>query len=134
MIYGLLDQRSSILRLVQAGHPHPVLISAEGDLHILGEGGMPVGLMPDIQFDCVEVPFKKGDRLVLYSDGVIECSNPEGEQFGEEKLLNYLSATTHQPLQTVLGGLEHEMEKWRGSTDFEDDVSLLALELSEEGV
>jgi sigma-B regulation protein RsbU (phosphoserine phosphatase) len=132
MIYGLLDTRTSVLRLAQAGHPCPILITQEGDLQVLGSGGMPVGLWPDIEFDCIQVPFRRGDRLVLYSDGVSECLNADGDVFGEERLVAHLRDRAKQPLDLLLSGIEREMEAWRGGSDFSDDVSLLALEFTGE--
>ena len=129
MIYGLLDTRLSILRLAQAGHPGPILMSEHGGLRILGTGGMPVGLWQEIDFDCVEVPVNEGDRLLLYSDGVTECLNQKGEAFGERRLLGYLTTRTSEPLDTLLGGLLEEIRSWRNNAESIDDVSLLAVEV-----
>jgi sigma-B regulation protein RsbU (phosphoserine phosphatase) len=90
-----------------------------------------VGLWLDSQYDTIRTTFCPGDRLMLYSDGVTECANRGGELFGEERLLAYLSATGAEPLPSMLAGLEREMEQWRGQVDFDDDVSLLALEFTE---
>ena len=131
IIYGLLDSRSGELTLTQAGHPSPVLIQRGKKLTVLGDGGPPVGLWPDMKYDTIHTDFNPGDRLMLYSDGVIECANPSGELFGEERLLHYLEATRTKTLSQMLGGLELEMENWRGADEFDDDVSLLALEFTE---
>src|SRR5205085_986941 len=111
-------------------NPNPLMIESDGRVEPLTTGGTPVGLWPDSDFDYIEVPFKRGDRLVLYSDGITECTNPENEEFGDERLVHYLSEAAAQPLDTMLNGLERELEQWRGSTAFTDDVSLLALELT----
>jgi sigma-B regulation protein RsbU (phosphoserine phosphatase) len=74
---------------------------------------------------------RPGDRLLLYSDGISECGNPEGTQFGEQRLLDCLQKTGANPLARMLAGLEAAMEQWRGSPEFVDDVSLLALEFKE---
>src|SRR5260370_17228480 len=113
-----------------AGHTKRVLIKAGGELQILGQGGMPVGLWPDMEFDCIQVPFVHGDRLVLYSDGVSECMNSEQELFGEERLLEYLRTAAHLPLDEMPSGLESKLEAWRGGAAFEADVPLPALELT----
>lgn len=132
MSYGVLDPRESILRLAQAGNPNPVLIRSGGQVRPVSSGGMPVGLWPDIDFDCVELPFTPGDRLVLYSDGVSECTNSSHEEFGDDRLLAYLKTAGTEPLEAMLNGLERELESWHGSANFDDDVSLLALEFTKE--
>jgi sigma-B regulation protein RsbU (phosphoserine phosphatase) len=134
MTYGVLNAQTSVLRLAQAGNPNPVLIDRAGSVKALSSGGMPVGLWPDMDFDCVEVPFGSGDRLVLYSDGVSECANVEGVEFGDARVLEYLNASALHPLDTMLNGLEEKLEIWRGSTDFADDVSVLALEFTGEEI
>jgi sigma-B regulation protein RsbU (phosphoserine phosphatase) len=132
MIYGLVDTRAGELTLTQAGHPSPVLIKRGKELIVLGDGGPPIGLWPDTEYDTIQTSFCPGDRLMLYSDGVTECANPRGELFGDERLLNYLRGTRTEPLPQMLAGLELEMEQWRGLAEFEDDVSLLALEFEED--
>jgi len=114
IIYGLFDSRTGDLTLTQAGHPSPVLIQQGRELNVLGEGGAPVGLWPDMQYDTIHASLCPGNRLMLYSDGVIECANTQGELFGEERLLNYLRATRWEPLPQMLAGLESAMEQWRG--------------------
>ena len=96
---------------------------------MLGSGGMPVGLWPDIDFDCFDIPAAHGDRLLLYSDGVTECMNLQGEAFGENRLLAYLQQWATQPLDALLGGLLTEIKAWRAVAAFGDDVSLLAIEI-----
>jgi phosphoserine phosphatase RsbU/P len=127
MIYGLFETSSSILRVAQAGHPGPVLIGKNCQPEILGTGGMPVGLWNEIDFDCFEVPVRAGDRLLLYSDGVTECINRQGEAFGEQRLLAYL-AGADQSLDKLLEGLLEEIRNWRDGVESKDDVSLLAIE------
>ncbi len=129
--YGFVDSQTEELTLTQAGHPSPVLIQPGKELAFLGNGGPPVGLLPDAEYETLHAPFCPGDRLVLYSDGVIECANPQSDLFGEERLLNYLRATRAQSLSQMLAGLEIEMEQWRGQGEFDDDVSLLAFEFTE---
>jgi sigma-B regulation protein RsbU (phosphoserine phosphatase) len=133
MIYGVFDVRSSMLRLAQAGHPGPILLGMDGSLRVLGTGGMPMGLWREIDFDCVETLVKTGDRLLLYSDGITECMNAEGEAFGEGRLIGYLKQRVMQPLRELLDGLLAEIKTWRGQPDFGDDLSLLAIDMDSKG-
>jgi sigma-B regulation protein RsbU (phosphoserine phosphatase) len=131
MVYGLFDTGSGRLQIAQAGHPGPILISKEGHPQIVGSGGMPIGLWPEIKFDCNELSVSAGDRLLLYSDGVTECVNSEGEMFGEVRLLSFLAGSSTQTLDAILDGLLHEVRSWRQDGELGDDISLLAIELSE---
>lgn len=131
MIYGVLDSRSSTLRFAQAGHPSPILIRSGQRPMILGTGGMPVGLWPEIEFDTFDVSVSPGDRILLYSDGVTECVNMDGRSFGEERLLGYVCSQQDLPLEEFLKGLLCEITAWHGVSEFADDVSLLAVEITE---
>ena len=130
MIYGLLDTNNLMLRFSQAGHPNPLLIQNGCRLQALGEGGAPVGILPRAEYDSIQIQLHLGDRLVLYSDGVTECTNPAGDLFGEQRLQDYLALAGRKPLDEMLGGLENEMEVWHGKREFDDDISLLALEVT----
>jgi sigma-B regulation protein RsbU (phosphoserine phosphatase) len=129
MIYGVLDASSGCLRLAQAGHPSPILVR-EGEFpELLGDGGFPLGVLPDRTFDLLEYQVEKGDRLFVCSDGILECINRESKQFGQERLMELLHRHRNVSLDALLKCLRSTMEQWAGSTEFADDVSLLALEV-----
>ena len=130
IIYGVFDAASSTLRFAQAGHPSPILIRRGKESTVLGTGGMPVGLWPEIDFDCFDISVSAGDRILLYSDGVTECVNRDGQAFGEGRLLTYLSDNQERALEELLNGLLTEIRIWRGNSEFSDDVSLLAVEIT----
>jgi sigma-B regulation protein RsbU (phosphoserine phosphatase) len=129
MVYGVLDKASGILRLAQAGHPAPILLRGDNSIESLGDGGFPLGMLPDRSFDALEYQVEKGDRLILCSDGVLECTNSAGEEFGQQRFIDLLSRHRHSTLDSLLKSLQSTMHQWAGSSEFADDVTLLALEL-----
>jgi sigma-B regulation protein RsbU (phosphoserine phosphatase) len=129
MVYGVLDRSSGCLQLAQAGHPGPILVRKDKAPETLGDGGFPLGMLPDRSFDPLEYRVEKGDRLFLCSDGILESSNLAGEEFGQERLMKLFNEHRRSPLDTLLKALQSAMYQWAGSTEFADDVSLLALEL-----
>lgn len=86
MAYATIDLRSGRVRLVQAGHPHPLILRAQGGCEFLGDGGLPVGLVPGASFEEVETRLAPGDRLLLHSDGFTEAQLPGGGMLGEAGL------------------------------------------------
>ena len=134
MIYGIYDICSSTMRIAQAGHPGPILIRKGASPEILGDGGMPVGMWPRIEFDCFEITVQAGDRLLLYSDGVTECVSQSDEVYGEERLLAFLGKNAYLPLEELVGSLLLDIKKWRSAAEFTDDVSLLAIEVTGKAV
>ena len=130
MIYGIFDTRVSVLSFAQAGHPSPILMRTTGGRpQVLGGGGMPIGVFPEINVDCFDVHVSQGDRLLLYSDGVTECMNASSEEFGEKRLLSCLEDSNAQPLNELLAGVMDSIKDWQGPQQTGDDLSLLALEI-----
>jgi sigma-B regulation protein RsbU (phosphoserine phosphatase) len=134
IIYGIFDTRSSVLRFAQAGHPSPILVRRGEEPVILGSGGMPIGLWPEIEFDCFDISVAPGDRVLLYSDGVTECVSSDGQVFGDERLLMYLREQQSCPLEEMVTQLLAEITIWHGNSEFADDISLLAIEITEDGI
>ncbi len=86
MVYAIVDLRNGHVKMVQAGHPHPLLLRQDGSAEFLGEGGLPIGLLPDVHFQQTELYLKPGDRLMLYSDGFTECRLADGGLLDESGL------------------------------------------------
>lgn len=129
MIYGVLDVVSRKVRFAQAGHPCPLLLHASGKADFIGSGGLPVGMFADATFEDFEVQLELGDRLVLYTDGITECEDPKGRQFGDQNLLNHLRSTSHLSMDVALATLRRELKSWSGTDEFADDVSAVALQI-----
>ena len=132
MVYGVFDTASGRLQMTQAGHPNPILTTAGNATRLLGDGGFPVAALPEMQFELLEEELHPGDRLVFCSDGVTECDDASKQQFGMERVVDSLNRGAGQPLAEQLRLLETDLLRWRGSEEFDDDVSVLALELSRE--
>lgn len=135
MVYATADLRRGIVRLVQAGHPHPLLIRGDGRLEFVGEGGVPIGLIPGAVFEQVEVRMRPGDRLLFYSDGFTEARTRDGTMLEEAGFLRLVSAS-----MAATDGREFMNDLyWRliAETDdddgFDDDVSATLFEFTGPG-
>ena len=129
MIYGNLDLRSGRVRLAQAGHPKPILLRrASGRAELVGGGGFPVGMFPDVEYDTTDFELAAGDRLFLYSDGITECPNPAGEPFAELRLRQLLEGTRDSTAAAVAARVGEALLEWKGDANLEDDITLLVLE------
>ncbi len=130
MVYGVVDHATGEVVLTQAGHPSPLLVSPEGAVQVIGTGGLPVGLLPDIACEELRFRLEPGARLLLHSDGVVECTDPLGVLFGEERLMAFAAETASLKLERALGDLAERLKTWRGGSGYDDDVSVLVLEKS----
>jgi sigma-B regulation protein RsbU (phosphoserine phosphatase) len=126
---AVIDRRMGRLSLVQAGHPHPILIRANGAMHHLGQGGLPVGLIADATFDRHDLAIGPGDRLVLFSDGFTECPLPSGEDFGQDGLAESLRKSAHLSGSDLLEAMVWDLANQAGSDSFPDDVSGVVVDL-----
>lgn len=128
MIYGVIHIPSGKGRLCQAGHPTPLIVSTAGEVTPIGSGGAPVGLMPDLSWDDVEFELCPGERLCLFSDGITECENPAGEQFGSQRLQQWLQKHVNEAIGALLPQFGQHLTGWRNGEQMADDVSLLIIE------
>lgn len=129
MVFAVMDRGTGILSLVQAGHPHPMLLRPTGEVLRLGNGGLPIGLIPDASYDRVDVALRPGDRVVLVSDGFTECPLPSGADFGEDGLAQSLTQSAHLSGIDLLEALVWDLTRQAGSDSFPDDVSGVVLDL-----
>ncbi len=127
--YAQLDGPTRLLRYASAGHNPPYLLRGDGTHRRLREGGGVLGVFPNQKFDLGSAQLAPGDRVILYTDGVTEADNPEGEQFGETRLLGLLeqnrTCSARELQQRILEAVaEFTGGQWR------DDVTLLVLAVS----
>jgi len=129
-LYGVLDERDGTVVYVRAGHTMPLLVDADGRCRSLDEeGDMPVGMFDFATFHDIAVKLAPGERLAVYSDGVSENESPEGEEYGTQRLMHFLTAQGREPAADITSALSREMRRWSASEgSFKDDVSFLLVE------
>ena len=96
---------------------------------MLKSQGFPIGLA-DEAYEERSVRLGAGDRLYLYSDGVPEAMNPDGKQFANARLLETIAQGRYDPLQENIANLLGEIMRWQGTEKSQDDISILAFEVS----
>lgn len=133
MIFAVVDRAAGQISLVQAGHPHPLILRRNGTVVRLGNGGLPIGLIADAQYEWTDVEISPGDRLVLVSDGFTECPLPSGADFGEEGVTESLRRSSHLTGSESLEALVWDLSQQSGSDSFADDVSGIILDFTDQG-
>ncbi|KUF09557.1 fused response regulator/phosphatase [Pseudoponticoccus marisrubri] len=130
MAYVAGDLRTGRMRMVQAGHSQPLLLRAGGEVEFIGTGGLPIGLVDAVDHEQHVVTMRKGDRLLLYSDGFTEAVLRNGEMLGEEGLVQLFRDSVKvgegpDLLADLYWRLTAEM---RAADQLDDDVSAALLE------
>ncbi|MBM1170853.1 PP2C family protein-serine/threonine phosphatase [Microvirga arabica] len=128
MILGEIDARTQRASIIQAGHPSPLVIRSNGAVEMIGEGGFPVGMLPAASYERLEFDLGPGDRLFIYSDGLVEAEDQSGEQFSEDRLCALVREAAADPSAVLLDRLDDVLRNWRGSETLDDDLSVLMLE------
>ena len=126
MFYGLHDETDQTLRMVIAGHPPVALVKASGEAEFLYSNGPPIGMLVEIEYVEQVLSMQKGDRVIVYSDGLNEAVSRDGHQLDHERIMEVVSSTHTQSLQAGVQALIALAEEWTGG-DPQDDVSVLSL-------
>jgi sigma-B regulation protein RsbU (phosphoserine phosphatase) len=130
LLYGVLALDTGEFRFVSAGHPGPVHLTEGRPPTKLEVTGFPFGVGSN-GYKQQTIALQPGDRLALYSDGLIAVRNAEGEHFGTRRLLAALDEGRRLPLADALDGLVRAVETWRGDAPRQDDLSVLLVERRE---
>jgi serine phosphatase RsbU (regulator of sigma subunit) len=126
--YTILEPKSGSLSYANAGHDLPYL-HRDGEAEELRATGMPLGLMPEMEYEEKETVLEAGDSAVLYSDGLVEAHDPEGEMFGFPRLRALVAE--HGSEQSLGNFLLEELYSFVGEGwEQEDDITLLTLRRS----
>ena len=130
---GIVNIQTGAVTICQAGHPHPVIQRANGEIEQSGTGGFPVGLLAGVDFEQFEVALDAGDRLLIVSDGVTECPDPVGEMLDESGAARIVTQSRDLKGTAFLDGLVEELAIFAQTEDFPDDVSAILFEFKGPG-
>ena len=133
IVYLLLDSVTGEVRYSSAGHPPPILVRCNGEARTLPDGGGLIGIGVGGPYPERQVQLEPGDRLYLYSDGITEACNPQGEFFGLPRLLGLLAQLQALPLDEGCGRVVEALQQFGKGRPRQDDVTLVALEYLGEG-
>ncbi len=128
ILYGILDTHAHRFTYSRAGHELPILYMPDGKVSLLPKkDGQPVGILDDPVFDQHTISLPPGSSLLLYTDGASDQSNPEGQPFGLERLIQTFSQLARQRPAQICQGLVETLEAHRGPASRFDDVTLVAI-------
>ena len=124
LFLGIYDGRSHKLTYSNGGHLPPILIGRDGAVRRLEAGGTVVGLFDNMTYDEGAVEMHPGEIFLAYSDGVTEPENEFGE-FGEERLIDLVSANRSLPLVQISQTVTQAVDDWIGDNEQPDDITLV---------
>ncbi len=126
---GVLDLDSLELCFASAGH-HPPVLGRDMSYRVCSQDAGPaLGLAPDLEYHHNTVQLRSGDRLAVYTDGIDEAFNEQGEQYGHERFRALLAESTDRPLSEVGRHAFAAIDEFAGDVAQSDDITVLLLEL-----
>lgn len=128
LCYALIDHREGELRFANAGHPHAFRLGADGVAHRLPATVPPLGFS-DEPIDDHAMPWRTGDRLVLFTDGVSDARDAQDRRLGEDAVLETLAATApHDTPDMILDALFARVDAHARGTPLRDDLAVVVVD------
>ncbi|MBZ5595948.1 MAG: SpoIIE family protein phosphatase [Acidobacteriia bacterium] len=127
VFYCLIEQGGR-LHYINAGQCAPILISQNGRYEYLETTAMPVGLLPEAEFNVEERQLSPGDRIVIYTDGVTEAQNQRGEFFGRKQLREIVVAHAGDACAALHDAVLRTLKNFTGGAPQADDITLAVVE------
>jgi sigma-B regulation protein RsbU (phosphoserine phosphatase) len=126
--YGVLDTSTKTFSYAGAGHPYPLhYVAATTEVKTLTASGFLLGIVPGESYRNKTVPLSPGDKLVFYTDGVVEARNEIGEMYGTDRLTECLRAHGHASSKEILTEILAHQKTFCGTQAWSDDVTILVL-------
>jgi len=130
--YGVYRPDLRELTFVRAGHPKPILVhSSSGSIEELDSRGRPMGILAEGDYHDNTIGLKPGDKIVVYTDGAIECRNPALERFGLVRLHQVIRAYAQKSVKEIVCEIYESLKTFCGSEALRDDVTLLGFEITQ---
>jgi len=126
--YAVVDTAERTVAFANAGHNPPILMRQSGDVERLEPTGLVLGIAPDWAYESRRHALEPGDRLVCFTDGITEANSPAGEEFGERRLLDIVTAHRHESAATLTRVVAEAAASWAGGAT-QDDATLIVLAL-----
>jgi sigma-B regulation protein RsbU (phosphoserine phosphatase) len=122
--YAVYDDARQTLTYCNAGHNPPLYFNGNR-VRRLDTGGTVVGIFEDAQYDQETIQMKKGDLFLAYTDGIVECVNEYGEEFGERRLIQLIEDNRHLAAASIKDKIVEQVQSWTFAEEREDDMTLI---------
>lgn len=127
MFYGELDCDSGSICFCNAGHNIPFIITKNGDIEYLEEGGLILGAFTGTTYKTSKLELYKDDVLVIYTDGLSEAMNEHEEEYGEQRLIETAREARSRPAQFICGHLIKNVRQFASESTEMDDMTLVVV-------
>ena len=127
LILTEIDPRNRAVRYLNAGHNPGLLVRENGEVTPLPASGLPLGLLPSASYRVEPVEMGSGDLLCLYSDGITECESVDGEEYGQERLEDFLRSRRERPLSEIVDAIDADVRRFGAGLPQGDDQTVVLI-------
>lgn len=127
LFYGVLNSSQNKITFCNAGHNEPILIDSHGDVTRLKEGGIVVGILPEVTFEEKTIDFPPDSILVVYSDGITEAMDSDEQEFGEERLIDLIKTNKNLSASDLIKLIIKTVNTHAGNAEQMDDMTLVII-------
>jgi sigma-B regulation protein RsbU (phosphoserine phosphatase) len=124
--YAVYDTSTRDMTFANAGHNPPLLVGADGTIRRLATGGMVLGVFDSTRFEQEKVRLAPGDRLVLFTDGIVEAENARGDEFGDDRLADIVVRHRRAPASALVDGIFEQVTRFT-TGPLQDDATVVVL-------
>lgn len=129
ILYGILSLETREFSYVSAGHPGPLHQGGDGRITMHESTGPPVGLIDDPTYEERRIRLEPGDRLWLYTDGLVEARDPSGREFGDGAFVDVLKRQRTVSIDQAVKGMTDSVHQWQKGRPAHDDLSILGIQV-----
>jgi len=133
LFLALYDNKTHLLHYTNAGHNAAVLVNKNGSVERLSRGGMMVGAFDWALYEEASTSIDTDAVLLVFSDGISEARSPDGEEYGEDRLVRLVSENTYRSAGDILKVVFDEIDAWSKSREREDDQTLVVVKAGRAG-
>ncbi|HMT08567.1 MAG TPA: SpoIIE family protein phosphatase [Pyrinomonadaceae bacterium] len=126
-IYGILDSTNKTFVFSNAGHNPPLLIKPDGEYRFVEYGDMPLAMFDDARYHQHFIRFEPGQVMVIYTDGITEAENPNGEEYGQERFAKRILDGIHLPARRLIDHVRKGVADFCEQSSLTDDATLFVI-------
>ncbi len=127
LFYGEFDSKNGRFQYSNAGHNHPILVRANGSYEFLSKGGLVIGAFSGAVYEDDVKILNENDLLFLYTDGLSEAMNESDEEYGEQRILDYIIEKREQSCELIIEGIMKEIRAFDATDPPRDDTTLIVM-------
>ena len=131
LLYAVLEPEDRSLSLCSAGQTQPVLrLAASGDAALVETKGdpFPLGIIEDAAYEETRLQLETGDKVVLYTDGIVEAMNAQKEMFGFDRLIEVIKESQTLTAESMLEEIKSHVNEFAGNTPQHDDITIIVVQ------